>query len=82
MAKHKLREKVISKIPPRRTGTAPWYERCPPDVMRELDEIRDAWRAGDIESPKLTLARAISKTLQEMGMTVGPQGVIRWLENP
>jgi len=81
VAKHNLREKIVSQIPKRRTGSLAWHERCPADVLGELEEIRDAWRAGEIESPKATLARAISRTLADLGIAVGPQGVIRWLAN-
>jgi hypothetical protein len=82
MADKSLRDRIVAKIPARRTGFQPWYERTPPDVMAELEQLRAAWRAGEIESPKITLARAISQTLAEMGVIVGPQGVVHWLRNP
>ena len=63
-------------------GPRPWWERAAPhqDV---LDAIHAAWRGGKFGLKKYPAARAISAKLADLGIaSVGPQGVITWLDRP
>lgn len=76
----KLRDKIVGMIPTRRQGHMAWHERVDAKTLAELEDLRASWRAGEIESPKLTLAKAISTVVRELGVDVGPQGVVAWLD--
>ena len=80
MADKQLREKVVELIENKQSGFLPWHKRIDAKTLAELEELRTAWRAGEIESPKRTLAKAISTVIRDVGIDVGPQGVIAWLD--
>ncbi len=58
-----------------------WHERVAPEHLPELAELKAAWKAGELHASKIATARIISAKLQERGIaTIGPQGVLAWLE--
>jgi hypothetical protein len=71
---------VIESLPRKVHGTPPWYERVAPEHQAELEELRVAWKSGELKVPRNTAARFIAAQLRERGIsTVGTQGVCEWL---
>ena len=71
---------VIESLPTRVHGNTPWHERVAPEHQAELNELRAAWKSGELKVPRNTAARFISAQLRERGIaTVGTQGVNEWL---
>ena len=64
-----------------RHGGKRWHEKIAPEHLEELNEIKAAWRAGELGTRKKTLARNISTRLRERGISdIGSNGVIAWLD--
>lgn len=62
-------------------GLRPWWERTDKAHAETLAAIHDAWKAGRFGRKKYPAARAIGAKLSELGIaSVGPQGVIAWLD--
>ena len=58
-----------------------WEDRVPPEHHAAIEEIRSAWRSGQIAGPLARIAKLISEELAKRNIaTVGPQGVILWLK--
>lgn len=57
----------------------PWWVRLTAEQRAEIEPLRTAWREGRLGRRKMTAARAISTTLAEIGIQIGPQGVQAWL---
>jgi len=58
-----------------------WEDRVPPEHQAAIEEIRSAWRSGQIAGPLARIAKLISEELAKRNIaTVGPQGVILWLK--
>lgn len=58
-----------------------WEDRVPPEHHAAIEEIRSAWRSGQIAGPLACIAKLISDELATRNIaTVGPQGVILWLK--
>jgi hypothetical protein len=75
-----LVDAVIESLPRKVHGTAPWHERVAPEHKAELEELRAAWKSGELKVPRNTAARFIAAQLHERGIsTVGTQGVNEWL---
>ena len=75
--------KIAAAIPPARPGNnLPWWERVPPKHAATVDAIHAAWHRGEFGSRKITAARIIATALGELGITIGEQGVIKWLKLP
>jgi len=71
---------VIDALPRKVHGTPPWYERVAPEHQAELEELKAAWKSGELKVPRNTAARFIAAQLHERGIsTVGTQGVNEWL---
>lgn len=70
----------LRACPKPRRGTPSWYEQIEDkSLRRELDDVRAAVRSGEITTPRLTLAKALSRSLAARGVVIGHQGIIRWL---
>lgn len=79
MAKKSILDEVLANIPTRMPQS--WHQRIAPEHAGTVKEIREAWFAGKLGTKKITAARAIAKTLGDLGIAkVGPQGVLAWLE--
>ena len=77
-----LTEAIKAKLQVPFRGIKPWHLRIPAERLVELEEIRRQYLAGELDTPKRTLARAISESLNEEGIsTVGFQGVETWLNH-
>ena len=71
---------VLAKVQDRRPGFLPWYQKLPDDLQAELEQVRTAFRAGEITCQKAALCRAIADTVAERGHDrPGQQAVIEWL---
>lgn len=73
---------IAAAIPPARPGSRPWWERAAERHAETLDAIHAAWHRGEFGARKITAARVISRALAELGITIGEQGVVSWLEQP
>jgi hypothetical protein len=61
-------------------GFLPWYMRLPEADLRQLEELRDRWRVGQVPMHKRALARAIVTVCQQRGHDIcGIQGVEAWI---
>jgi hypothetical protein len=59
-----------------------WFDRVAAEHQTTLAEIRRAYKAGELGPKKKPAARAVSKYLQDHGITtVGYNGVLQWLED-
>lgn len=74
---------AIATAIPGSIGPRKWWERVDAAHRDVLTAIDAAWREGRFGRKKYPAARAISAKLAELGIaTVGPQGVIAWLDRP
>jgi hypothetical protein len=83
MAKTRPADSIVEEIAAgcnRRPGFAPWWERVTPEQEETLGVIWAAWLAGRFGQRKLTAAKAISKAIADIGVAIGYQGVLRWLD--
>jgi hypothetical protein len=81
MAKNSLLDEVRANLRGRR-GPALWIDSLPADLAAEVRAIKAQWREGKLATTKTALAHSLVKSLQTRGATIGPQGVLRWLERP
>jgi hypothetical protein len=65
-----------------RRGPAVWIDSLPADLAAEVKAIKAQWRDGKLATTKNALGHSLAKGLQARGVTIGPQGVLRWLERP
>ena len=63
-------------------GARRWFERIPDELVETCDAIHAAWHDGEFGSRKRTAARSISAKLRALGIVIGEQGVLAWLEMP
>ena len=83
MARTKPADSIVEAIAAScntRPGFAPWWERVTPEQAATLEVIWKAWLAGRFGPRKLTAAKAISRTVADIGVVIGHQGVLRWLD--
>jgi len=77
--KRSLRDLIVGNLPKRKSVT--FESTLPADVLAELQEIREDFRAGRMPGvTKTGLGKAISVSLAERGMTFHSLTVTRWLE--
>lgn len=79
MAKNQLVDEIASSIPASLSGK-PWWQKLTPEQQEMVQPILAAWRAGKFGAAKITAARAISNSLRTRGISIGPQGVLTWLQ--
>ena len=83
MAKPRQADSIVEAIAAQchtRPGFAPWWERVTPDQAAILEVVWKEWLAGRFGPRKLTAAKAISRAIAEIGVVIGHQGVMRWLD--
>jgi hypothetical protein len=78
MAKASIVDEVLAAIPTK-SGNLPWWERVNDKQAALLASLLEAWQSGKLGSKKKPAGQAISTTLEKYGITIGPQGVILWL---
>jgi|GEM_PF-3893797 len=78
MAKPGLLDDVLKNLP-RRTRQS-FADVLPPEILKELEEIRSEFHAGRISATKTGLAKAIAKTLSDRGISAHSSTVTRWLD--
>lgn len=82
MKRRPLIEDVRESLPTVRTGFLPWHQTLPPEAKAEVDEIKQMFMAGKLETKAYTLARILAEKLAERGLAnVKPQTVSKWLRN-
>ena len=75
-----LVDAVLESLPRKVHGTPPWHERVAPEHQAELEELKAAWKSGELKVPRNTAARFIAAQLRERGIAnIGTQGVSEWL---
>lgn len=73
--------RVLERMEQAKPRGPAWYQRIDPKHQATLDELAEAWLAGRLGSEVTGAARAVSATLQDLGVTtVGWQGVKTWLQ--
>lgn len=73
-------DQVLAVAANKGPGYAPWYMRLPEADLRQLEELRDRWRVGQVPMHKRALARAIVTVCQKLGHDIcGIQGVEAWI---
>lgn len=80
MKRSALVQQIKESMPRDFHGTPPWWHRVTPEQMVEMNAILAAWRAGDLGPRRRTAARAISRGLATIGISIGEQGVDKWLQ--
>jgi hypothetical protein len=73
---------IKAAVPRNQHGLKPWYERAPREHQELLRAIHAAWHAGEFGAKKITAARTISAKLKELGISIGEQGIMNWLDLP
>jgi hypothetical protein len=73
---------VLARVRPTESR-AGWWNKLPPDVLKELNELRDRFHAGELGAmTKTALARAIVEAVTDRGLEIARvKQVIQWLEN-
>ena len=75
-----LADAIRAAVPPPARRTLCWYERLPPELLAELEEVKREYRAGTLKASKTGLAMTISTQLRLRGLSdVGRQGIEAWL---
>ena len=75
-----LADAIRSSVPASVRRSVRWWEKLSPDVLSELDAVRDDFRHGRLPPSKSALARAIVEHLHARNLSdVKTQGVIAWL---
>lgn len=78
MAKRVLLDEVLANLPQRTRQS--FADVLPPEILKELEEIRSEFRAGRITATKTGLGKAISKSLATRGINAHQGTVTRWLD--
>jgi hypothetical protein len=73
---------IAAAVPQKNHGSRPFYERFADEHGELLDAIHAAWRAGEFGARRVTAARTIAAKLQSLGIQIGEQGVLNWLDKP
>ena len=75
-----LTDEIVALVPAGQAREKPWQEKVPPEVRDELETLKAKFLSGEIKGTKTGMAKAISGTLARRGIiTIGPQGVMKWL---
>ena len=75
-----LADAIRASVPDRVRRSLLWWEKLSPDVLAELEAVRQDFRHGRLPPNKSALARAIVEHLHARNLaTVKTQGVISWL---
>jgi hypothetical protein len=82
VAKRDIVAEIAAAVPRNQHGLKPWHERVPAEHRELLRAIHAAWHAGEFGSKKITAARTISAKLSQLGISIGEQGVMNWLDLP
>jgi hypothetical protein len=82
VAKRDIVAEIAAAVPRNQHGSKPWYERAPAEHRETLQAIHAAWHAGAFGAKKITAARTISEKLRELGISIGEQGIMNWLDLP
>lgn len=69
-----LRETITAHV--RRPS---WYHKLQPKLLEEIQECRQMWWDGQIETPARVMAMALSKLLAKRGHAISPHTVKKWL---
>lgn len=76
----RLLDAVLGDDALKSSKAATWFDALPEDIQGELDQIKAAFKAGVVPRGRKTLARTISKHLNERGLSkIGHNGVDVWL---
>ena len=73
---------IAAAVPRNQHGQLAWHVRAEAEHGDTLAAIHAAWHAGAFGPKKITAARTISAKLRTMGITIGEQGVMNWLDLP
>jgi hypothetical protein len=73
---------IAAAVPQSNHGLRPWYERAAAEHGELLDAIYAAWHAGGFGTKRITAARTIAAKLKSLGIQIGEQGVLNWLDKP
>lgn len=75
-----LADAIRASIPTTGRPVVRWWHWLPPDVLEELNAVRDDLREGRLPNNKSAVARAIVEHLHARGLSeVRQQGVLAWL---
>jgi len=75
-----LADAIRSSIPTTGRPVLRWWHALTPEVLAELNAVRDDLRQGRLPSNKSAVARAIVEHLHARGLSeVRKQGVLAWL---
>ena len=78
--KMSLADAIRASVPASARKTIRWWHALPPDVLEELNAVRDDLREGRLPPNKSAVARAIVEHLHARGLSeVRTQGVLAWL---
>lgn len=81
MTTPRLLDAVVASLPTTYHGIGHWIDTLPGDTRAELEEIKAQYRGGLIQTPRRTLAKAISSQLRDRGISrIGFPGVEAWLQ--
>lgn len=81
MKRKGLVDDVAGRIAIGKPGYKPWHTRLPPDVQKELAEVKAQFRAGLLTPSKHALARAVAEAIEGRGLPrPGVQAVVAWLK--
>lgn len=76
----RLLDDVAALLPKTYNNSTTWIDALPAGIRQEVEQIKAAWQQGHLSSPRRSLARAISQSLQSRGLSrIGHPGVEEWL---
>lgn len=70
---------ILAAAQQERKGPAKWTSMLPPETLAEITQVRERYRAGEINRTKSALSRAICAALTSRGLiNVTWREVLRW----
>ncbi len=71
---------VLGRATNLRPGPAAWVDQLPEDLRRQLLDLKNQYRRGELSVRKYSLARAIRAAVSDRGFrTSNDAGIVHWL---
>jgi hypothetical protein len=77
--KSSLTDEILAAPGLVRNPTRSWHDTLPPDLLGELEAIKKAFHAGEVQATKIGMARSIAAAVTKRGYPIKFEAVRRWL---
>lgn len=77
--KSSLTDEILSYPGLVRSPTRFWYETIPPDLLAELEALKKAFHAKEVQATTIGMSRSIASAVTKRGYPIKFEAVRRWL---